>query len=52
MLSMLPKIALFLCFLIFLMIIIKVLFFTKKEDVKHMSELPLDDDISDINGND
>jgi cbb3-type cytochrome oxidase subunit 3 len=44
MLTLLPKIALFLCFLIFIGVLIRVFFFTKKEDVEHMSNLPLEED--------
>jgi hypothetical protein len=45
MLSILPQIALVLCIIIFIIISIKVLFFTSKKEIKDMSELPLDDDV-------
>jgi cbb3-type cytochrome oxidase subunit 3 len=44
MLTLLPKIALLLCFLVFLGVLLKVFFFTGKEEVEHMSSLPLEDD--------
>jgi cbb3-type cytochrome oxidase subunit 3 len=43
MLTLLPKLALVLCFLIFFLVIVKVFFFTKREEVERMSNLPLED---------
>jgi len=46
MISLLPKIALVVCVVVFVVVIVRTVFYRKSE-IKHLSELPLNDESDD-----